>query len=264
MKPAPSWRRLLFGPGAGEPPANPSPDGQATGGALRDTRRSPVPRNGGTHNARAAWSVTLMSALEPREHHHLMSALLRRFRGLAIALAVLAITAGAVFATAPSMAPTSAPSAGQPTAEPTATPTASPKATKAPKATKSPEATETPEAPEAAETPDADAESGHGHPWCPRVGRRPDGDPGRVRQSRRVRPLRRPHGRDPGDRGLEGRDSHDLCRRRGGPEPGEGQRKPRRRPRRPAAAEKAQRQADKASAGKGKGAAKQAAKGASN
>jgi hypothetical protein len=50
-----------------------------------------------------------------------MTSLLHRFRGLAIALAVLAITAGAVLATAPSVAPTSAPTAGQPTPEPTAT-----------------------------------------------------------------------------------------------------------------------------------------------
>ena len=57
-----------------------------------------------------------------------MTSLLRRFRGLAIALAVLAITAGAVFATAPSAAPTSAPTAGS--HRPTATPTASPDADK--------------------------------------------------------------------------------------------------------------------------------------
>lgn len=84
-----------------------------------------------------------------------MTGLLRRFRGLAIAIAVLAISAGVVFATAPSVAPTSAPTAGQPTSEPTAKPAASPdedEATEAPKAT---EATETPEAPDAAETPDA-------------------------------------------------------------------------------------------------------------
>ncbi len=86
-----------------------------------------------------------------------MSALLRRFRGLAIALAVLAISAGAVFATAPSMAPTSAPTrrAAHRRAHghaerhrPTRPPTGE---------DEEPEATETPEAPEAAETPDADA-----------------------------------------------------------------------------------------------------------
>ncbi len=56
-----------------------------------------------------------------------MTSLLRRFRGLGIALAVLAISAGAVFAAAPSMTPVSSHAADQArnhtvTADPTETP----------------------------------------------------------------------------------------------------------------------------------------------
>jgi hypothetical protein len=80
-----------------------------------------------------------------------MSSHLRRFRGLAIALAVLAISAGAVFATAPAFAPVAGPNA--------ATPTATPAPTPAPDIEDGDEdgddgATETPAAPEAAEAED--------------------------------------------------------------------------------------------------------------
>ena len=195
-----------------------------------------------------------MSALEPRENYHLMSALLRRFRGLTIALAVLAISAGAVLATAPSMDPTSAPTAGQPTAEPTATP----KATKAPKATKSPEATETPEAPEAAETPDADASPAtdtHGA-LVSAAAQLPTPE-GFANHGAFVRCVAHMDGTlltvD-----LEAVTPKTCADAEAARNPEKAQRQADK------AAEKAQRQADMASAGKGKGAAKQAAKGAGN
>jgi hypothetical protein len=83
-----------------------------------------------------------------------MTQLLRRFRGLAIALAVLAISAGAAFAAAPRVHLASAPVAqSDPTAAPTAEPTETPdedgneaEPTETPEATEAPEATDSPEA----------------------------------------------------------------------------------------------------------------------
>jgi hypothetical protein len=80
-----------------------------------------------------------------------MLQLLRRFRGLAIALAVLAISAGAVFAGAPHFAPATAPVAqSEPAAEPTASPSEDgdedqdedSESAETPEATEAPEGTE--------------------------------------------------------------------------------------------------------------------------
>jgi hypothetical protein len=92
-----------------------------------------------------------------------MRNLLLRFRGLAIAIAVLAISAGAVFATAPRFAPVSSPAAEEPTASPAPTAAAgdededqdedqdededgTPEATEAPEGTEAPDASGSPEA----------------------------------------------------------------------------------------------------------------------
>jgi hypothetical protein len=81
-----------------------------------------------------------------------MSFFISRFRGLGIALAVLAISAGAVFAAAPSMAPVSSHAAGQAltedpgdTASPTETASPSASASESPEPTESLEPTESPE-----------------------------------------------------------------------------------------------------------------------
>ena len=85
--------------------------------------------------------------------------LLRRFRGIGIALVVLAMSAGAVFAAAPSLHPVSSQGAEEATEtpEPTETPeaTETPKPTETPEATDTPEPTETPEATQAPEAPGA-------------------------------------------------------------------------------------------------------------
>ena len=86
--------------------------------------------------------------------------ILRRFRGIGIALVVLALSAGAVFAAAPSLHPVSSPGAEEGTETPGAT--EAPEPTETPEATETPEPTETPEATEAPETPGANQPDGTG------------------------------------------------------------------------------------------------------
>ncbi len=81
-----------------------------------------------------------------------MNPIARHFRGLGIALAVLAISAGAAFAAAPSLRP-----AGHTSNVPAVDATGTPEASETPEATETPEASETPEptdTPEASETPE--------------------------------------------------------------------------------------------------------------
>ncbi len=187
-----------------------------------------------------------------------MTILLRRFRGIAIAIAVMAITAGAVFATAPSVAPTSAPTAGQPTQEPTATPTASPDREKDKDKAGEQGAAETPKAPEAAETPEADespATDSHGA-LVSAAAQRPTPE-GFANHGAFVSCVAHMDGT------LSTVDLSTVTPKTCAD--AEAARNPEKAQRQAdKAAEKAQRQADKVSAGKGKGAAKQAAKGANN
>ena len=86
----------------------------------------------------------------------MIDTILRRFRGIGIALVVLALSAGVAFAAAPSLHPTSSQGAEDPTETPEATdapePTETPEATDAPEPTETPEATDAPETPEAPDT----------------------------------------------------------------------------------------------------------------
>jgi hypothetical protein len=91
-----------------------------------------------------------------------MSSFLSRFRGLAIALAVLAISAGAVFATAPGFSPTSAPAAEEPTAEPTDAPEATESPEDGDEDEDGPEATDEPEASEAPDASGSPKADNHG------------------------------------------------------------------------------------------------------
>ena len=80
-----------------------------------------------------------------------MTPLLRRFRGLGIALAVLAISAGAVFAAGPSLQLSSHTSSQAGTRTAAEDPSESPEASESPEPSQSPEASETPEPSETAE-----------------------------------------------------------------------------------------------------------------
>lgn len=82
---------------------------------------------------------------------------IRRFRGTAIALVVLAVSAGAVFAAAPGTTPVSAthPVSEQPTTGSDEDATETPKAAETPDATDTPDATETADATETPDAPDA-------------------------------------------------------------------------------------------------------------
>jgi hypothetical protein len=77
-----------------------------------------------------------------------MNLLIHKFRGLGIALAVLAISAGAAFAATPAMRPVASTSTHGDTASATETPepTETPEATETPEPTETPEATKTPDA----------------------------------------------------------------------------------------------------------------------
>jgi hypothetical protein len=86
--------------------------------------------------------------------------ILRRFRGIGIALVVLALSAGVAFAAAPSLHPVSSPGAEEATETPE--PTETPEATEVPEPTETPEATEAPEAPDGTEAPDAGDTGDHG------------------------------------------------------------------------------------------------------
>jgi len=187
-----------------------------------------------------------------------MTGLLLRFRGIAIAIAVLAITAGAVFATAPSVAPTSAPTAAQPILKPTATPTPSPdgdedKAEEEAKET--PEAAETPEpaeSPEAKESPDTDA-----HGALVSAAAQLPTPSGFANHGAFVSCVAHMDGTlATVDLSTVTPQTCAAAEKARNPEKAQRQADK--------AAEKAQRQADRVSAGKGKGAAKQAAKGANN
>ena len=156
----------------------------------------------------------------PAQRFTPLTDLIRRFRGLGIALVVLAMSAGVVFAAAPLASP---PSDTRPNAE-TPTSGADEDESEAPE-TEAPE-TEAPdtEAPdtedpsEDADTDKAEADSAvGGHPRRARVGRGPDADPRRLPQPRRLRLVRRPHeGRDPRHDRLDDGHARGVRRREAG------------------------------------------------
>jgi hypothetical protein len=193
-----------------------------------------------------------------------MSALHLRFRGLLIALAVLAITAGAVFATTPSPSPSATPTGAQPTAEPTATPTASPKQdgdqdkdkeSEKEEAKKTPEPTASPGpggTSQAAESPAADT-----HGALVSAAAQMDTPEGFANHGAFVRCVAHMDGTLATVKLTEVTPATCAAAEKAR-NPEQAQRKADK------AAEKAKRQAEQAQAGKGKGAAKQTAKGANN